>query len=108
MTSIFQLDRYREVRDAANAAITEMDHLADDLREVSAEHVVRVAKAAIDVDGRYVHMEVMTRACGKMDVVADKLETVAKTLRKALSEESLLHEVQEEYISWSLDDPGWV
>jgi hypothetical protein len=85
-----------------------MDHLADDLREVSAEHGVRVAKAATDVDGRYVHMTVMTRTCGKMDVVADKLKTVAKTLRKALSEESLPHEVQEEYISWSLNDPGWV
>jgi hypothetical protein len=97
MTSIFQLDRYREGRDAANAAIIEMDHLADDLREVSTKHGVRVAMAAVDVDGRYVHMAVMTRACGKLDVVTDKLETASKTLRKVLSKESPPHEVQEEY-----------
>jgi hypothetical protein len=30
------------------------------------------------------------------------------TLRNVLSEESQLREVQEEMISWNLDDPGWV
>jgi hypothetical protein len=44
-------------------------------------------------------MAVMTRACGKMVDVAEKLESVTNTLRNALSEESLPHEVQVEYIS---------
>jgi hypothetical protein len=73
----FQLDRYKEVWDAADAAITEMNHLADDLRKVSTKHGVCVANASVDVDGRYVHMAVMTRAYGKMDVVADKLKNAA-------------------------------
>jgi hypothetical protein len=94
------------VYDAADSVITEMDHLTDDLRTVSWEHGVRVANAATDIDGRYVHMTFMTRACGKMDVVAEELENVAKALRNALFEESPPHEMQEEKISWSLDDPG--
>jgi hypothetical protein len=60
------------VWDAMEAMITEMDHLADDLRQVSVQHGVHVAKAAADVDGRYVHMTVMTTACTKMDLIADK------------------------------------
>jgi hypothetical protein len=83
------------VRDVAEATITEMYHLADDLRKVSVEHGVHVVKAAVDVYGRYVHMAVMTRACTKMDVVANKLETAAKTLRKPLTKESPPREVQE-------------
>jgi hypothetical protein len=55
------LDGYIEVRDVAEAAITEMDHLAVNLREVSTQHAVHVAKA---VAGRYVHMSIMARACG--------------------------------------------
>jgi hypothetical protein len=102
MKSVLQYDRYREVYDAVDSAITEMDHLADDLRTVSREHGVRV------VNGRYVHLAGMTRACGKMDIVAEKLENAAKTLRNVLSEASPPHEVQDEMISWSLDDPGWV
>jgi hypothetical protein len=39
------------VWDAMEAMITEMDHLADDLRKVSVQHGVHVAKAAADVDG---------------------------------------------------------
>jgi hypothetical protein len=50
----------------------------------------------------------MTTACRKMIDVAEKLESVAYTLRNALSEESLPREVQEEMISRSLDDTGWV
>jgi hypothetical protein len=107
MKSFLQFNRFREVRDATYDAITEMDHLAADLREVSTEHGDRIAKGA-DVDGRYVHIAHMTRACGKMDVVAEKLQNAVKTLRKALSEEPPLHEVLEEHLSWSLDDPGWV
>jgi hypothetical protein len=80
------LAKYKEVQDASEAAITKMDHLADDLREVSVDHGVHVAKAVADVEGRYVHMAAMTRACSKMDVVAHKLETATKTLRKAVTE----------------------
>jgi bisphosphoglycerate-independent phosphoglycerate mutase (AlkP superfamily) len=86
------------VRDAVYDAISEMDHLAADLREVSMEHGVRIAKAA-NVDGRYVHMAHMTRACSKMDAVAEKLQNVANTLKKAFFEEPPLHEVREEHLS---------
>jgi hypothetical protein len=106
MKYVLQYDRYKEVYDVADSVITEMDHLADDLRTVSREHGVRDANAITDVDGRYVHMTVMTRACGKMDVVVENLTIVAKTLRNALSEQSPPHKVQEELISWSLDDPS--
>jgi hypothetical protein len=92
MKYVLHYDKYREVYDVADSTITEMDRLADDLRRVSMEHGVRVANAA-DVDGQYVHIAVMTRACGKMDVVAKKLENAAKTLRNALSEESPPREV---------------
>jgi hypothetical protein len=53
-------------------------------------------------------MAVMTRACGKMDVVADKLKTATKTLRKAVTKESLPREVVEECMSVSFDNPGWM
>jgi hypothetical protein len=85
MKSILQYDRYREVYDAADSMITEMDHLTDDLRMVSGEHGVRVANATVYVDGRYVHLAVMTRACGKMDDVAEKLENAAKTLVRSIT-----------------------
>jgi hypothetical protein len=78
------------------------------MRTVSREHGVRVANPTVNIDGRYVHMAVMTRACGKMDAVANKLEDAAKTLRKVLSKESPPREVLEEHMSWSLDDSGWV
>jgi hypothetical protein len=107
MKSLFQFKRYSEVRDAAYDVITEMDHLATELREVSTEHGVHIVKA-IDVNGRYVHIAHMTRACGKMDVVTEKLQNTAKTLRKALFEEPPPQEGLEEHISWSLDDQGWV
>jgi hypothetical protein len=94
MKYVFQFDRYREVRDVTEVAITEMDHLADDLRNVSAQHGVHVAKAVADVDGRYVHMAVMTTACGKMELVADKLKTVDNTLRNMLTEDSPPREAQ--------------
>jgi hypothetical protein len=98
MKSFLLFDRYREVRDVAYDAITEMDHLATDLREVLMKHRVCIAKAA-DVDGQYVNIAHMTRACCKMDVVAEKLQNAAKTLRKVLSEEPPLHEVLEEHLS---------
>jgi hypothetical protein len=80
------------VRDATYDVVTEMDHLADDLREVSMKHGVCIAKTA-NVSGRYVHMAFMTRAFDKMDVVAEKLKNEVKTLRKAMSKESPPHEV---------------
>jgi hypothetical protein len=86
MKYLFQFKRYNEVRDAAYDVIAEMDHLATELREVSTEHGVRIAKA-VDVNGRYVHVAHMTWACSKMDVVTEKLQNAAKTLRKALFQE---------------------
>jgi hypothetical protein len=81
---------------------------ADDLKYVSREHGVSFANAATGVDGHYVHLPVMTMACRKMVDVAEKLESVAYTLRNALTEESPPREVQDEMISRNLDDSGWV
>jgi dUTPase len=78
------------------------------LRKVSREHGVYVANAATDVDSRYVQMVVMAWACGKMDGVVEKLEKVVNILMNVLASESPPHDVQEEYILWNLDDPGWV
>jgi hypothetical protein len=50
------------VYDAVDSTIIEMDHPTDDLRIVSREHGVCVANVVTYVDGRYVHMSVMTRA----------------------------------------------
>jgi hypothetical protein len=103
-----QFDRYNKVWDGLDSAITEMAHVAANLRKVSREHVVCVANVAANVDSRYVHMAVMTRACGKMDGVAEKLKNVANSLVNVLAGPSPPHEMQEEYISWNLDDSGWV
>jgi hypothetical protein len=101
-------DRYVEVRDGLQSALTEMERAAADLRIVSREHGVRVANAATDMDVHYFHLSVMTRACGKMNDVAEKLENATSRLFNVLHEESPPHEVQEEYISWNIDDLGWV
>jgi hypothetical protein len=103
-----QFSRYREVWDATYAVITVIARATNDLRDLSRDHGVCVANAVAGVDGQYVHLEVMTRACSKMVDVAEKLESVAYTLRNALSQESPPREVQEEMISQNLDDPGWV
>jgi hypothetical protein len=103
-----QFSRYREVWDATDLAIAEIARATDDLRGVSREHGVNFANAATGVDGHYVHLSVMTMACRKMVDVVEKLESVAYTLRNALTEESPPREVQEEMISQNLNDPGWV
>jgi hypothetical protein len=87
------------VWDVLDFVITEMAHAAADLRKVSSEHEVRVAHAAADVGSRYVHMAVMSRACSKMDGVAEKLKNVANNLMNVLAGQSPPHEVQEEYLS---------
>jgi hypothetical protein len=74
-----QFSGYREVWDATNSTIVEIARAADNLRDVSREHGVSFANAAISVDGYYVHLSVMTTACRKMVDVAEKLESVAYT-----------------------------
>jgi hypothetical protein len=103
-----QFDRFVEVRDGLESALTEMECAAANLRRVSREHGVHVANAIADVDGCYVHMSVMSRACGKMDDVAEKLENVTNRLFNVVHEESPPCEVQEEFISYNIDDLGWV
>jgi hypothetical protein len=39
-----------------------------------------VARAAAEVDSRYVHMAMMTQACAKMDEVAVKMENAVTRL----------------------------
>jgi hypothetical protein len=103
-----QFDRHNEVWDGLDYAVTEMVQAAADLRKVTRDHGVCVANAAADVDSRYAHMATMTRARGKMDEVAEKLDNVANSFISVLVVESPPHEMQEEYISSNLDGPGWV
>jgi hypothetical protein len=49
----------------------------------------------------------MSNACFKYDQIAEKLETVSKKLLEPLAGASPPHEVQEEYLSFNLDDPYW-
>jgi uncharacterized protein YukE len=55
-----QFDRYSEVWDGLDSAVTEMAQVAVDLRKVTRDHGVRVANAAIDMDSHYVYMVVVT------------------------------------------------
>jgi hypothetical protein len=105
-----QFDRFIEVRNGLESALGEMERAAAELRTMSREHGVRVAKVAADVDGRYVHMVVMSRACGKMDNIVEKLENSANKLFHLVPEESPAREVQEEYFSfnYNIDNLGWV
>jgi hypothetical protein len=48
-----------------------MERAALDLRRVSMEHGVCVTNKAAGVDGRYVHLSVMSQAYGKMNDVAE-------------------------------------
>jgi uncharacterized protein YukE len=75
-----QFGRYYEVQDGLQSAVAEMGKAAAELRKLTRDHGVYVARAAAEVDSRYVHMAVMTQACVKMDEVADKMENVVTRL----------------------------
>jgi uncharacterized coiled-coil protein SlyX len=103
-----QFDRFVEVRNGLESALAEIERVAAELRRVLREHEVRVGKVATDVDGPYVYMPVMNRACSKMDDVAEKLKNSANKLFNLVHEESPPREVQEEYASYNINDPDWV
>jgi hypothetical protein len=66
-----QFDKFVEARNGLESALTEMERAALDLRRVSREHGVCVTNKAAGVDGRYVHLFVMSQAYDKMDDVAE-------------------------------------
>jgi hypothetical protein len=73
-----------------------MANVARQLRRVTSEHDFRVGNTVADFDSRYVHMAVMSRACSKMDGVAEKLKNVANNHINVFAGQSPPHEVQEE------------
>jgi hypothetical protein len=91
-----QFDKFVEVSDGLESALTEAERVADDLRGVLRKHGVCVANAATDVDGHYIHMSVISRACGKMDDVTEKPKNVTNKICNLVHEESPPREVQEE------------
>jgi hypothetical protein len=89
------------VWEALATTITEMKRCAQDMRKLSSEHQIR------DFSPIHVRYGVMSNACFKYDQIAEKLETVSKKLLEPLAGASPPHEVQEEYVSFNLDDPYW-
>jgi uncharacterized protein YajQ (UPF0234 family) len=67
-----QYSRYKEVRDALDIAIAEMQKNALDLKKVSAEHYVPTKD--------YVSVGLLSNACLKMEQIADILDTTSDKL----------------------------
>jgi hypothetical protein len=54
------------------------------------------------------HYGVLSNTCFKYDQIAEKLEDVSeKLLVEVIAEASPPHEVQEEYVSYNIEDLGW-
>jgi uncharacterized protein YajQ (UPF0234 family) len=67
-----QYSRYKEVRDALDIDIAEMQKNALDLKKVSAEHYVPTKD--------YVSVGLLSNACLKMEQIADILDTTSDKL----------------------------
>jgi uncharacterized protein YajQ (UPF0234 family) len=67
-----QYSRYKEVRDALDIDITEMQKNALDLKKVSAEHYVPTKD--------YVSVGLLSNACLKMEQIADILDATSDKL----------------------------
>jgi uncharacterized protein YajQ (UPF0234 family) len=68
--------RYKEVRDALDVAIAEMQKNALDLKKVSAEHYVPAKD--------YVSVGLLSNACFRLEQIADILDTTYDKLQEAL------------------------
>jgi hypothetical protein len=71
------------------------------MRKLSSDHQIRYFGPL------HVHYEVLSNACFKYDQIVEKLKSVSDKLMESLAEASPSHEVQEEYLSFNLDDLGW-
>jgi hypothetical protein len=78
-----------------------MKRCARDMRKMSSDHQIR------DFRPIHVHYVVLSNICFKYDQIAEKLKNVSEKLLDSLAGASPPHEVQEEYLSFNLDDPGW-
>jgi hypothetical protein len=67
-----QYSRYKEVRDALDIDIAEMQKNALDLKKVSAEHYVPTKD--------YVSVGLLSNACLKMELIADILDATSDKL----------------------------
>jgi hypothetical protein len=50
---------------------------------------------------------VLSNVCFKYDQIVEKLESVSDELLESWAGASPPHEVQEEYLNFNLNDPGW-
>jgi hypothetical protein len=53
-----------------------------------------------------VNVGVLSNACFKYDQIAEKLKSVAEEIMKPWAGASPLREVQEEYVTYNINDPG--
>jgi hypothetical protein len=87
------LTRFDEVKEGLNIAISEMQR---HMRKLSSEHQIQS------------NYGVLSNAYFKYDQIAKKLKDVSeKLLVEVVAEASPPREVQEEYLSFNIKDPGW-
>jgi hypothetical protein len=90
------LTRFDEVKEGLNIAISEMQQCAQDMRKLSSEHQIQS------------NYGVLSNAYFKYDQIAKKLKDVSeKLLVEVVAEAPPSREVQEEYLSFNIKDPGW-
>jgi hypothetical protein len=97
-----QFDMFDQVWEALNTTISEMQRCAVAMRKLSSDHQIR------DFSSIHVHYGVLSNACFKYDQIEEKLKSVTTKLLDEWCPQSPSHEVQEEYLSFNLDDDGWV
>jgi hypothetical protein len=72
------------------------------MRKLSSEYQIQ------DFRPIHVHYEVLSNACFKYDQITEKLKDLSeKLLVEVVAAASPPHEVQEEYLSFNIEDPGW-
>jgi hypothetical protein len=87
------LTRFDEVKEGLNIAISEMQR---HMRKLSSEHQIQS------------NYGVLSNAYFKYDQIAKKLKDVSeKLLVEVVAEAPPPREMQEEYLSFNIKDPGW-
>jgi uncharacterized protein YajQ (UPF0234 family) len=76
LSFLLQYSRHKEVRDALDIAIAEMQKNALDLKKVSVEHYVPT--------NYYVSIGLLSNACFRMEQIADILDATSNKLQEAL------------------------
>jgi hypothetical protein len=99
LSCCFQFCRFDDILQGLNTTILEMQQCAADIRKLSSEYQIR------DFRPIHVHYGVLSNACFKYDQIAEKLEDLSKKLLvEVVAAASPPHEVQEEYLSFNIED----